>query len=72
MKFKIRRTSYMWGNNCPQPCAKACFEGLDEWGRSLWSIEINTIEDLQNLIEEVGDEIIVSKDQLEIYDDYRE
>lgn len=36
-----------------------------------WRIAINTLQDLQNLIAEVG-ELIINEEVIEIYDGYRE
>lgn len=37
-----------------------------------WFIEINTLQDLLDLIKEVGDSIILTEDTIEIYDSLRE
>lgn len=37
-----------------------------------WAIEINTLDELMNLIREVKEEIIVSDGDIEIYDSCRE
>ena len=71
MKYNIDRTSDTGNLNKRKPCSKAYLSGYDEWQYPRWCIEINTIEELQELINEVG-EIIVNKESIEIYDDYRE
>lgn len=70
MKYKVGRTSD-YGGSKERPCKKAYAESCDEWLIPIWYIEINTIEDLRNLIDEVG-EVIISKDEIEIYDTFRE
>ena len=59
MRYCIERTS----DSRNKPCEKA---------EATWTIEINTLEDLHALIDEVGCEVIVGKDTIEIYDSYRE
>ena len=63
MKYQITRTSDWDGEE--QPCKKAILE------QDCWVIEINSIDELQQLISEVG-EIIVTHNSIEIYDTYRE
>ena len=70
MKYQVTRTSY-YGNCKERPCKNAYAEGCDEWLIPIWYIKINTLEDLRNLIDEVG-EVIISKDEIEIYDTFRE
>ena len=70
MKYKLERTSD-YGGSRERPCKKAYAEDCDEWLIPIWQIDINTLEELQDLIAEVG-EVIVSKDSIEIYDTYRE
>lgn len=70
MKYKVEITSD-YGGSKERPCKKAYAEGCDEWLTPIWYIDINTLEELQDLIAEVG-EVIVSKDSIEIYDTYRE
>lgn len=59
MRYHIERTS----NSQNKPCKNA---------EASWTIEIDTLEELHALIEEVGCEVIVGKDTIEIYDSYRE
>ena len=70
MKYKVERTSD-YGGSKERPCQKAYTGGFDNWLTPIWYIDINTLEELQDLIAEVG-EVIVSKDSIEIYDTYRE
>lgn len=80
MVFQIERTSI--GSSSDELPCKNCFPiklptkygTLDRWG-----IEINSLEELINLMEEINEPLIVShafgsEDMLciEIYDDYRE
>lgn len=59
MKYIIERTS----DSSKKPCKNA---------EATWTIEIDTLEELRALIEEVGCEVIVGKETIEIYDSYRE
>lgn len=63
MVYEITRTSDWWGEN--QPCKSA----LKADGK--WYVEINTLEELQELIKNEG-QIIIGKSSIEIYDGYRE
>lgn len=70
MKYKITRTSD-W--RCLQkPCSKAYQEGIGEFGEPLYVIDINTLDELNEVIYETGKCVIVSNRSIEIYDDYRE
>lgn len=70
MKFVITRTSCY---NDEQPCEDAKWNGeIDEWGSKIWTIEINSVEELLALKGKVGCPIIVGSNNLEIYDGYRE
>ena len=71
MKYKIERTSRFVYQVEP-PCDKAYRGDNDEFNIPQWYIDINSLEDLQELIEEVKYPLIVSKETIEIYDDYRE
>ena len=70
-KYRIERTSDFCGSE-ERLCENAYAEGCDEWGTPIWYIEINTLEELQELIEEVKHPVIISKGHIEIYDEYRE
>lgn len=65
MKYRIYRTSDYWGTK-KQPCDIAYKEG-DEW-----HIDIDSLEELDKLVDEVNSEIIIGYGWIEIYDDYRE
>lgn len=67
MKYKIGRTSDFWGRN--KPCSKAFTDGGNY---PTYYIEINNLEDLNELIREVGCSVVIDEDSIEIYDDYRE
>lgn len=69
MIYTIFRTSDFLGKN--KPCEKAQFKRIDELCYSQYTIEINSLEELQALIHEVG-EIIIDEDTIEIYDEFRE
>ena len=64
MKYEILRTSDQMGKK--QPCEKAYKEN------DIWYIDINSLEELNKLIDEVKEQIIIRIDAIEIYDDYRE
>ena len=69
MIYTIHRTSDIFKEY--RPCEKAELQSIDERGYSRYTIEINSLEELQALINEVG-QIIIDDDTIEIYDDYRE
>ena len=64
MKYKISRSSDWFGKK--QPCEKAYKEN------DTWYIDINTLEELNELIDEVETKVIIGGDDIEIYDYYRE
>lgn len=74
MIYRIERTSDWLGEN--KPCSNALLyrKGSEEFGESnTWRVEINTLDELHDLIREVGCYIILkSERRIEIYDDYRE
>jgi hypothetical protein len=70
MIYEIYRTSDWFRKN--KPCEKAELQSIDERGYSRYTIEINTLEDLQELIKEVDYCIIIDESTIEIYDDFRE
>lgn len=68
MIYTIYRTSDFLGEN--KPCKKAELQSIDELYRH-YTIEINSLEELQALIHEVG-EINIDEDTIAIYDSYIE
>ena len=69
MTFTITRTSYFWDNINDRPCDKAYWSEANE----CWKIDINSIEELMDLIRDVESDIVVKDDpEIEIYDEYRE
>ena len=68
MKYRVGRTSDFWGGN--KPCSKAFTESTEDY--PTYYIEINTLEELNELIREVGCQVIIDEDSIEIYDGYRE
>lgn len=71
MKCEIYRTSDWAG--CEKPCKRAYKDISDNGIVTEWYIDINSIDDIQALIDEVDNPIIIKKDnKIEIYDDYRE
>lgn len=81
MIFNIYRTSNVIFSENKPPCDKAFIKEFERRGKD-WFIELNTLEDLLNLKEEVGEPVIIDdfwkddnigvKYSIEIYDDYRE
>lgn len=72
MIYKITRTSDWHGEKKPCEGAYLHKAGTLEYGKeNEWHIAINSLQDLQNLIAEVGS-IIINNENIEIYDDYRE
>jgi len=72
MRFKLDRSS-RYGND-PINCNKAIPVGKApdcDWESQEYEIEINALDELIEFIGEVGT-LIVTKDSIEIYDDYRE
>lgn len=77
MIFNIYRTNNFVFSEKRPPCDKAFIKEKD------WFVELNTLEDLLNLKEEIGEDVIISdypfrcnnigvEHSIEIYDDYRE
>lgn len=72
MKIKIKRLSD-YGKLFPPPCEKAFTEiKVDEKGLSpIWYININSMEELVNLVTLIKKDIIIQENgTLLIYDDY--
>lgn len=63
MVYEISRTSDWWGENKP------CKSAYQQDGK--WYLEINTLQELQELISSEG-LVIIGKSSIEIYDGYRE
>ncbi len=82
MKFHIKRTSDFFERK--QPCEGAALLKVSEFDdeERFWVIEINTLEELINLRDKVGNDLILrwtdekelggEMREIEIYDDYRE
>ncbi len=87
MEFSISKTSDQYcfdlgghySKNIPKPVEKA-FQVQDADGRYFWHINIESIQNLLDIIEESGWPIIIESNDwedkgfpyIEIYDDYRE
>lgn len=71
MKFNIESLKYR--NSSAPPCKNAVFdhEGSDAYF-SRWFIEINTLEELLEIVKETTYDLIVNADTITIYDDYAE
>ena len=77
MKFEVSRTSNF--HNGDKPCENATILCKNEWEETLWQIEINSLDELCEFINENGSIVLSSRRssacdlyEIEIYDDYRE
>ena len=70
MKYIVTRTSF-YGDDELKPCEDAVLEKLSN-GSVRWYININSIEEMEEFISEVGQIIISYGNEIEIYDSYRE
>ena len=56
-----------------QECQKIVeIDPVGHFEKVRWEVEINTLEELLDLLKEAGYELIISDGYIEIYDDYRE
>lgn len=55
-----------------KPYHKAYRDGNDEYGLPVWRIEVNSLEELMNIVREAGHPVIIDEQEIEIYNDYRE
>jgi hypothetical protein len=75
MRFKVSRAGGWYaGSPKEPPCAGAVLEEIDDGADMAWFIELETLEDLVQLCETLGFDIILRRDPLElvVYDDYVE
>lgn len=79
MKFKVIRTSFYGSDECPISGATLINPNRKNWEEAKYIIEINSLEELIDLIKTNGKIILginyVNPNELnwiEIYDDYRE
>ena len=70
MKYRITRTSDWYCRE--KPYSKAYQDGFDKYDHRIWFVEIKSLEDLHNIIQESDSKVIVFDDCIEIYDDFRE
>lgn len=70
MKYIVTRTSF-YGDDELKPCEDAVLEKLSN-GSVRWYININSLEEMEEFISEVGQIIISYGNEIEIYDNYRE
>ena len=70
MKYIVTRTSF-YGDDELKPCEDAVLEKLSN-GSVRWYININSLEEMEEFISEVGQIIISYGNEVEIYDSYRE
>ena len=71
MKFEIWRASN-WQNESESPCNKAYVDIEYNGSNEKYLIDINTLEELMELIEEIDEDVIVNKDRILIYDSWLE
>ena len=71
MKYCIQRTT-QWQHPFEKPCKNAYQDGVDCDGEPIWFIDIDTLEQLQEIINETKYSIVLGSKGIEIYDDYRE
>lgn len=84
MRFQITRTSSSYyRQEKPCDCAfvyKRERGSLDDQDRLSWALEVNSLDELLQFVEKIGECVIISGacdyqnglPQIEIYDDYRE
>ena len=76
MIFQITKTSTYVHTDQSKPCknAKKIVEIDPVWHCKYirWDVEINTLEELLDLLKEAGHKLIISDGYIEIYDAYRE
>ena len=80
MKFIVSRTSDWTGKEQPCKGAKPCvIKDKKDHEIKAWEIEVNSLEELLELMEEVDEELILTDKmynetlrEIEIYDTYRE
>lgn len=76
MIFRITKTSSYLHTDQPKPCKNAKkiveIDPVGHFKNVRWDVEINTLEELLDLLKEAGHELIISDGYIEIYDDYRE
>lgn len=74
MQFKIYTASGLgsvyYGDNSVSPCKKAFLNGSTD--NLPFSIELNTLQDVLELMQEVHNKLVMSEDTICIYDDYIE
>ena len=71
-KYRILRTSTSFFHPEISPYSKAYQDGEFSDGEPIWCVDIESIEDLNAIIEETRRPIIFDDNTIEIYDDYRE
>lgn len=71
MEFIVTRTSKIYFDESEKPCEEAYKKGRDNFGIMIWMININSLEELMSFIDKYG-QVVIDKDEIEIYDDYRE
>jgi len=79
MKFYVTRTSVslLDATTAPTTDKRAYFDAAATEGTGEWVIELNTLQELTDFIQQNGGTIVLSiyknfTPELEIYDDYRE
>ncbi len=71
MEFTVESASF---STFISPCEEAVFVGKDRHGKDMYSVTINTLDELIKFINKYGDIIIKKRDSYEItiYDDWVE
>lgn len=76
MIFRITKSSDYLHIDQPKPCKNAKkiveIDPVGHFEKVRWEIEINTLEELLDLLKEADNELIISDGYIEIYDAYRE
>mgnify|MGYP003429606115 CR=1 FL=1 len=67
MKYNISKTSDFWGYE-GKPYSKSYQDENDK----KWYVDIETLDELNAIIEETECQLVINTDSIEIYDDYRE
>lgn len=71
MKFRVSRTSGLFGRSVPCEGAYLVSTPENPYSRHVWGINMDTIEDLIAFADRYGP-LVLTGDQIEIYDTFRE
>lgn len=67
MKYNISKVSDFWGIK-GKPYSRAYQDENDK----KWYVDIETLDELNAIIEETKHSLIIDEDSIEVYDDFRE